>query len=82
MTQDEITEKLAEVGERCKHNEHRLDSLDKCQKNIKEDVGELKKDIKLIEAKPRKPWENALEWTVLVAVGVVIGHAFTRGRLP
>lgn len=55
--------------------------MQKEQEYIKEDVGEIKADVKILAQKPAKRWESMVERVITVVVGAVVGYLFSGGRL-
>lgn len=68
--------------------EKRQDNLDKLatamtvfdteQKHIKQDVSEIKTDVKSLKDKPGKRWENVVEKLIWLVVGAVIALAMAQ----
>ena len=68
--------------------EERQDNLDKLatamtvfdteQKHIKQDVSEIKTDVKSLKDKPGKRWENVVEKLIWLVVGAVIALAMAQ----
>ena len=68
--------------------EKRQDNLDKLttamtvfdteQKHIKQDVSEIKTDVKSLKDKPGKRWENVVEKLIWLVVGAVITLAMAQ----
>lgn len=68
--------------------EQRQDNLDKLvssvtalaqeQEHIKEDVTEIKCDVKSLKEKPEKRWEAIVEKTILVVLSGLIGFLMSR----
>ncbi|AMJ41973.1 hypothetical protein [Anaerotignum propionicum] len=56
--------------------------MQKEQEYIKEDVGEIKADVKSLAEKPAKRWESIVERVITVVVGAVVGYFLSGGRLP
>lgn len=56
--------------------------MQKEQEYIKEDVGEIKTDVKALTEKPAKRWESIVERTITVVVGAAVGYLLSGGRLP
>lgn len=56
--------------------------MQKEQEYIKEDVGEIKADVKTLAEKPGKRWESIVERVITVVVGSVVGYLLSGGRLP
>lgn len=56
--------------------------MQKEQEYIKEDVGEIKTDVKALTEKPAKLWESVVERIITVVVGAVVGFFLSGGRLP
>ncbi|MDD3002072.1 MAG: hypothetical protein PHF29_09995 [Candidatus Riflebacteria bacterium] len=52
------------------------------QSYIKEDVSEIKADVKTLAEKPVKRWESIVERVITVVVGAVVGYLFSGGWLP
>lgn len=55
--------------------------MQKEQEYIKEDVGEIKADVKTLAEKPAKRWESLMERAITVVVGAVVGYLLSGGRL-
>ncbi|KXL53512.1 hypothetical protein CLNEO_07380 [Anaerotignum neopropionicum] len=55
--------------------------MQKEQEYIKEDVGEIKADVKILAQKPAKRWESMVERGITVVVGAVVGYLLSGGRL-
>ncbi|KAF5068953.1 hypothetical protein DSECCO2_237460 [anaerobic digester metagenome] len=56
--------------------------MQKEQEYIKEDVGEIKADVKTLAEKPAKRWDSIVERVITVVVGAVVGYFLSGGRLP
>ncbi|WMI81955.1 hypothetical protein [Anaerotignum sp. MB30-C6] len=56
--------------------------MQKEQEYIKEDVGEIKADVKILAEKPAKRWESVVDKAVSVVVGAMVGYLLSGGRLP
>jgi len=56
--------------------------MQKEQEYIKEDVGEIKADVKILAEKPAKRWESIVERIITVVVGAVVGFLLSGGQLP
>lgn len=52
------------------------------QGHIKEDVGEIKADVKALAEIPAKRWESIIERIITVVVGAIVGYLLSGGRLP
>ena len=80
---EDIAVKVAEIDQRAKSNTHRIDKvdLDKLvssvamlaneQERIKDDVTEIKTDVKTLTERPAKRWDGIVDkliWAVLAAV--------------
>lgn len=48
------------------------------QKHIKQDVSEIKTDVKSLKDKPGKRWENVVEKLIWLVVGAVIALAMAQ----
>ncbi|WP_352400939.1 hypothetical protein [Anaerotignum sp.] len=55
--------------------------MQKEQEYIKEDVGEIKVDVKTLAEKPAKRWESIVEKIVTAVVGAIVGYLLSGGRL-
>lgn len=51
------------------------------QDNIKEDVGEIKKDVKILAEKPGKRWDSVIEKVLAVVIGATVGYLLSGGIL-
>jgi len=56
--------------------------MQKEQEYIKEDVGEIKADVKTLAEKPAKRWDSIVERVITVVVGAVVGYLLSGGWLP
>lgn len=56
--------------------------MQKEQEYIKEDVGEIKTDVKALTEKPAKRWECIVERIITVIVGAIVGYFLSGGRMP
>ncbi|WP_352399389.1 hypothetical protein [Anaerotignum sp.] len=71
--------------------EERQDNLEKLtaavsvmkneQDNIKDDVGEIKKDVKTLTDKPAKRWDSVVERVITVVVGALVGYLMSGGTM-
>lgn len=61
---------------------HSFSVMQKEQEYIKEDVGEIKVDVKALAEKPAKRWESIVEKAITVAVGALVGYLLSGGVLP
>lgn len=52
------------------------------QEHIKEDVGEIKDDVKQLVAKPAKRWDGIIDKAIAVIVGAVVGFLLNGGGIP
>lgn len=55
--------------------------MQKEQEYIKEDVGEIKADVKILAEKPGKRWEIIINRAITVVVGAVVGYLMSGGRI-
>ncbi len=51
------------------------------QEHIKEDLGEIKGDVKTLVDKPAKRWESVVEKALTVVVGLVVGYLMSGGTM-
>ena len=56
--------------------------MQKEQEYIKEDVREIKEDVKILAGIPVKRWESIVTTALTVVVGAVVGYLLSGGRLP
>ncbi|AMJ41878.1 hypothetical protein [Anaerotignum propionicum] len=56
--------------------------MQKEQEYIKEDVREIKADVKILAEKPVKRWESVVERVITIVVGAVVGYLLSGGQLP
>ncbi|WMI80342.1 hypothetical protein [Anaerotignum sp. MB30-C6] len=56
--------------------------MQKEQEYIKEDVSEIKADVKTLAEKPARRWENIVERVLSAMIGAVVGFFLSGGRLP
>lgn len=52
------------------------------QDNIKQDVGEIKTDVKNLAEKPAKKWEALVNNIIWLVAGGLIAFAFSRAGIP
>lgn len=72
-----------ETQHRIKRIEERQDNLEELtrafsvmqneQEHIKEDVGEIKEDVKQLVSKPAKRWDGMIDKAITVIVGAFLG---------
>lgn len=55
-----------------------LTTLQSEQQHIKDDVGEIKEDVKTLTMKPAKRWETAAEKVLICILSAVIAVVFSR----
>jgi predicted nuclease with TOPRIM domain len=53
--------------------------MQKEQEYIKEDVRQIKGDVKTLAEKPAKRWESIVERVITVVVGAVVGYLLSGG---
>lgn len=56
--------------------------MQKEQEYIKEDVGEIKADVKILAEKPAKRWDSMMERIITIVVGAVAGYLLSGGQMP
>lgn len=56
--------------------------MQKEQEYIKDDIGEIKTDVKSLAEKPAKRWESVVERIITVVVGAVAGYLLSGRGLP
>lgn len=56
--------------------------MQKEQEYIKEDVGEIKADVKILAEKPAKRWESVVDRVIMAIIGIVVGYLVSGGQLP
>ena len=56
--------------------------MQKEQEYIKEDVREIKEDVKILAERPAKRWDSLVERVIAVIVGAVVGYLLSGGLLP
>lgn len=61
---------------------HSFSVMQKEQEYIKEDVGEIKVDVKMLTEKPVKRWDSAIEKAITVVIGALVGYMLNGGQLP
>ena len=61
---------------------HAFSVMQKEQEYIKEDVREIKEDVKILAGIPVKRWESIITSALTVVVGAVVGYLLSGGRLP
>ena len=72
--------KIAELGQTVHDNKltTAMTVFDTEQKHIKQDVSEIKTDVKSLKDKPGKRWENVVEKLIWLVVGSVIALAMAQ----
>lgn len=56
--------------------------MQKEQEYMKEDLTEIKSDVKILAEAPAEKWKNAVNTAIMVIVGGVVGYLLSGGRLP
>ena len=84
----EIDQRVCRNTDRIEKLEKRQDNLDELtkamtvfdveQKHIKQDVSEIKIDVKSMKDKPGKRWESIVDKLIWFAVGVVLALALAQ----
>lgn len=91
MNHDEMSVKIDNLEVRQDKLEKRQDNLEQLmnsfsvmqneQEHIKEDLGEIKGDVKTLIDKPAKRWESVIERTITVIVGALVGYLLSGGTM-
>lgn len=89
MNQDEMAVKIDTLEVRQDKLEKRQDNLEQLtnafsvmqneQEHIKEDLGEIKGDVKTLVDKPAKRWDSVVEKVLTVIVGLLVGYLLSGG---
>lgn len=89
MNQDEMAVKIDTLEVRQDKLEKRQDNLEQLtnafsvmqneQEHIKEDLGEIKGDVKTLVDKPAKRWDSVVEKALTVIVGLLVGYLLSGG---
>lgn len=56
--------------------------MQKEQEYMKEDLTEIKADVKILAEAPAEKWKNAVNTAITVIVGGVVGYLLSGGGLP
>lgn len=91
MNQDEMAVRIENIEVRQDKMEKRQDDLEQLtnavsvmqneQEHIKEDLGEIKGDVKTLVDKPAKRWESVVEKAVTFIVAAVVGYLLSGGTV-
>ena len=91
MNQDEMAVRIENIEVRQDKMEKRQDDLEQLtnavsvmqneQEHIKEDLGEIKGDVKTLVDKPAKRWESVVEKAVTFIVAAVVGYLLSGGTM-
>ena len=87
----EIDQRVSRNTDRIEKLEKRQDNLDELtkamtvfdveQKHIKQDVSEIKTDVKSLKDKPGKRWESVVEKLIWLFVGVAVAAALAQAGI-
>ncbi len=75
-------DKLEERQDNLEQIANAFSVMQKEQEYIKEDVREIKEDIKILAERPAKRWDTIVERVITVIVGAVVGYLLSGGGLP
>lgn len=56
--------------------------MQKEQEYMKDDISEIKADVKILTNVPAERWKDAVNAAIKVVVGALIGYLLSGGRLP
>ena len=56
--------------------------MQKEQEYMKDDISEIKADVKILTNVPAERWKDAVNAAIKIIVGAVIGYLLSGGRLP
>ncbi|HBF65492.1 MAG TPA: hypothetical protein DDW34_06790 [Clostridium sp.] len=56
--------------------------MQKEQEYMKDDISEIKSDVKILTNVPAERWKDAVNAAIKIIVGAVIGYLLSGGRLP
>lgn len=89
MNQDEMAVRIENIEVRQDKMEKRQDDLEQLtnavsvmqneQEHIKEDLGEIKGDVKTLIEKPAKRWDSIVMTSITVVVGALVGYLLSGG---
>ena len=48
------------------------------EKNVEDDVKEIKSDVKTLTTKPAKRWESVVDKIIFTVVGIVLAYIFSK----
>lgn len=48
------------------------------EKNVEDDVKEIKTDVKTLTTKPAKRWEGAIDKVIYTIIGIVLAYIFSK----
>ena len=81
MDEVQMEHRLAEVEQRSKSNTHRIDELAQEQKDIREDISEVKKDVKSLTNLPAKRWNDVIEKIVWLVLGGAVAALLAQAGI-
>ncbi|KXL53367.1 hypothetical protein CLNEO_13380 [Anaerotignum neopropionicum] len=91
MNQDEMAVRIENIEVRQDKMEKRQDDLEQLtnavsvmqneQEHIKEDLGEIKGDVKTLIEKPAKRWDSIVMTSITVVVGALVGYLLSGGTI-
>ncbi len=91
MNSDEMAVRIENVETRQDKMEKRQDNLEQLtnafsvmeneQKHIKQDLGEIKDDVKILVDKPAKRWDSAVDKAITVVIGLLVGYLLSGGTM-
>lgn len=91
MNQDEMAVRIENIETRQDKMEKRQDDLEQLtnavsvmqneQEHIKEDLGEIKGDVKTLVDKPAKRWDGIVDKIIMAVVGALVGYLLSGGTI-